>query len=207
MSVSSDRSNARVTPPLFPPPESPFPAVTPVISPVVGVAHEGTPDAKVNTSASEPLANFVTVPEEPPYNISPSAVIGDRASKPAVAVPAPVPPSAIATSVPPALYTALPSIVISPELALAIVVSEACPSSIVPAVVIDKSSLIVKAVASAFKELPEPLAFAVWNIIAPPAPEPFPCPPWNVKAPPAILLVVPAVVVPADTVKVVPAAL
>ena len=78
------------------------------------------------------------------------------------------------------------------------VVSLACPSSIVPAVVIDRSSLIVKAVARAFSELPELPALAVLNIISPPAPEPLPIPPSNVRDPPAILLVVPAVVSPSD---------
>ena len=42
------------------------------------------------------------------------------------------------------------------------------------AIVTLKSSLIVIAVASAFSELPEPAAFAVWNIISPPAPVPLP---------------------------------
>ena len=37
MSVSSDKSNARVIAPSVPPPESPFPAVTPVISPSIVV--------------------------------------------------------------------------------------------------------------------------------------------------------------------------
>ena len=40
-----------------------------------------------------------------------------------------------------------------------------------------KSSSMVKAVARAFKELPEPAALAVWNTMLPPAPEPLPCPP------------------------------
>ena len=63
-----------------------------VIPPPPAAAQLGTPDARVKTSSSEPLANFVTVPDVPPYNISPSAVIGDKASNPAVAVLAPVPP-------------------------------------------------------------------------------------------------------------------
>ena len=111
----------------------------PVAVPASTVSQTGTPEESFKNSPLEPLANLVPVPDVPPYIISPSALIGERASKPADLLPAPVPPSAIATSVPPALYTALPSIVISPELALAIVVSEACPSSMVPAVVTDKS--------------------------------------------------------------------
>ena len=43
-----------------------------------------------------------------------------------------------------------------------------------PAVVIVLSSLIVKAVARAFNELPEPASFATWKTMAPPAPDPLP---------------------------------
>ena len=43
-----------------------------------------------------------------------------------------------------------------------------------PANVDERSSLIVSAVARAFKELPDPPALAVWNTISPPAPEPPP---------------------------------
>ena len=49
--------------------------------------------------------------------------------------------------------------------------------STIPVNVADKSSLIVSAVACEFRELPDPPAFAVWNIMSPPAPEPLPCPP------------------------------
>ena len=63
-----------------------------------GNSHEA-PSTTINTTSGFTLANFVMVPDEPPYNTSPSAVIGDKASNPAVAVLAPVPPWATATSV------------------------------------------------------------------------------------------------------------
>ena len=54
-------SRFRVTVPLVPPPLRFVPAVTPVMSPVVGAAHEGIPDARVRTSVSEPFASFANV--------------------------------------------------------------------------------------------------------------------------------------------------
>ena len=62
----------------------------------------------------------------------------------------------------------------SPEPDRANVVSEAWPSSMAPAVVIVLSSLMVRAVANEFSELPEPPSFATWKRIAPPAPDPLP---------------------------------
>ena len=52
-----------VTSPDVPPPVKPSPATTLVISPVVGVAHEGTPEARVNTWPSDPLASLASVVE------------------------------------------------------------------------------------------------------------------------------------------------
>ena len=54
-------SRLSVTSPEAPPPLRFVPAVTPVMSPVVGAAHEGTPDARVRTSVSEPFASFANV--------------------------------------------------------------------------------------------------------------------------------------------------
>ena len=49
------------------------------------------------------------------------------------------------------------------------------PNKTLSAKVEFKSSLIVKAVASELRVLPEPPALAVLNIISPPAPDPLPC--------------------------------
>ena len=101
--------------------------------------------------------------------------------------------------------------VTSPEFQLTIepeeVRNKSSPTDTSPANVPERSSLIVNAVAREFNELPELPALAVLNTISPPAPEPLPCPPCKVNAPPAILLVVPAVVFPAEIVKFFPAAL
>ena len=78
---------------------------------------------------------------------------------------------------------------------------------IAPAKVLDKSSDIVSAVAKEFRLDPEPPALAVLKTMSPPAPVPLPCPPSNVREPPAILLVVPAVVLPPLITTPVPAAL
>ena len=80
-------------------------------APAGTAAQVGTPEARVNTWSSSPLPNLVTVPDEPPYITSPSALIGERASNPAVAVLAPVPPWATATSV--ASHTPVP--IVPPE--------------------------------------------------------------------------------------------
>ena len=54
---------------------------------------------------------------------------------------------------------------------------------------------------------PEPPSLAVWNTMFPPAPVPLPAPALRVREPPAILLVVPAVVLPACIVTPVPTTL
>ena len=56
-----EASTLRVTVPVVPPPDNPVPAVTPVMSPTVGAAQVGTPEARVNTSVSEPLASLAKV--------------------------------------------------------------------------------------------------------------------------------------------------
>ena len=59
--VTAVLARFKVTEPEVPPPLNPVPAVTPVMSPVVGAAHEGTPEANVNTSVSLPAANLAGV--------------------------------------------------------------------------------------------------------------------------------------------------
>jgi hypothetical protein len=99
-----------------------------------------------------------------------------------------------------------PSVITVSPMVKSVVASIVPEPTIAPANVEDKSSLIVSAVARAFRELPDPPALAVLNTMSPPAPEPLPCPPCIVKAPPAMLLVVPAVVAPAPIDTAVPAA-
>ena len=56
-----------VTDPEVPPPDNPVPAVTPVMSPVVGVAQAGfaPPPPVVKTSPEVPADNLVGAPEAP----------------------------------------------------------------------------------------------------------------------------------------------
>ena len=72
---------------------------------------------------------------------------------------------------------------VSPELSVAWVVSVI---STMPTKVLDKSSLIVSAVASELSEDPDPPALAVWKMMSPPAPEPPPKPPVMLIAPPTL---------------------
>ena len=69
--VNSLRSNAKDTAPEVPPPLNPFPAVTAVISPTVGVAQDGTPEARVKTCPSEPFASLANVVVPEAYITSP----------------------------------------------------------------------------------------------------------------------------------------
>jgi len=56
-----EASTFSVTSPEVPPPDSPVPATTLVISPTVGAAQVGTPEARVKTSVSDPLASLAKV--------------------------------------------------------------------------------------------------------------------------------------------------
>jgi len=69
-------------------------AATEVTVPTVGVAQVGAKvvPALVKTCPEVPFARRVPVPEAPPYTKSPPVVRGDKASKAAAFVVAPVPP-------------------------------------------------------------------------------------------------------------------